>query len=163
MPTEPLILHAVIVPLDKLIAAGISALCIAAVSWFYRASRTGLALRAIADSQSLAGAMGINVQRHFTLTWAIAGVLLTHNLLLREHGRFASHLPRASARSRSAGLVAIRCGVSWRPSLQAAGDQWEFGSHRWLVSGAASAGDLAGAIARARGRQKVDVAIVSII
>ena len=75
LPTEPLILRGVIVPLDKLIAASISALCIAAVSWFYRASRTGLALRAIADSQSLAGAMGINVQRHFTLTWAITGVI----------------------------------------------------------------------------------------
>jgi branched-chain amino acid transport system permease protein len=74
MPAEPLILHGVIVPLDKLIGAGIAALCITAVSWFYRASRTGLALRAIANSQSLAGAMGINVQRHFTLTWAITGV-----------------------------------------------------------------------------------------
>lgn len=64
-----------IVPLDRLIAAGFSSLCIAAVSWFYRASRTGLALRAIADSQSLAGAMGINVQRHLTLTWAITGLI----------------------------------------------------------------------------------------
>jgi len=89
--------------------------------------------------------------------------LATRNLLLRELGRFASLPCPAPARSRSAGLVAIRCGVSWRPYLQAAGGRWEFGSHRWLVSGAASAGDLASAIARARGRQKVDVAIVSII
>lgn len=75
LPTEPLVLNDIIVPLDKLIAASIAALCLACVSWFYRASRTGLALRAIADSQPIAAAMGINVQRHFTLTWAIAGVI----------------------------------------------------------------------------------------
>jgi branched-chain amino acid transport system permease protein len=75
VPAEPVMLYGVIVPLDRLIAAGIAALCIAAVGGFYRASRTGLALRAIADSQSLAGAVGINVQRHFTLTWAITGVI----------------------------------------------------------------------------------------
>ena len=75
MPAEPLMLSGVIVSLDKLIAACIAALCITAVSWFYRASRTGLALRAIADSRSLAGAMGINVQCHFTLTWAITGAI----------------------------------------------------------------------------------------
>ncbi len=75
IPAEPLVLYGVIVPLDKLIAACIAALCIAAVSWFYRVSRTGLALRAIADSQSLAGATGINVPRHFTLTWVITGMI----------------------------------------------------------------------------------------
>jgi branched-chain amino acid transport system permease protein len=63
------------VPLDKLIAACVAAVCIAIVSWFYQASRTGLALRAIADSQSLAMSAGIDVQRHFTLIWAIAGMI----------------------------------------------------------------------------------------
>jgi branched-subunit amino acid ABC-type transport system permease component len=47
----------------------LSALCNAVT---YHVSRTGLALRAIADSQSLAEAMGINVQRRFTLTWQLA-------------------------------------------------------------------------------------------
>src|SRR5262249_30351538 len=64
-----------IVPLDKLVAASIATLCIAIVGWFYRASRTGLALRAVADNQLLAVAMGINVQRYFILTWAITGVI----------------------------------------------------------------------------------------
>ena len=75
LPSEPLIVQGVIVPLDKLIAAGVAAVCIAIVSWFYRMSRTGLALRAIADDQLVAMAVGINVQRHFTLTWAIAGMI----------------------------------------------------------------------------------------
>jgi branched-chain amino acid transport system permease protein len=75
LPSEPLIVQGIIVPLDKLIAACAAAICIAFVSWFYQASRTGLALRAIADDQSLAMSAGINVQRHFTLTWAIAGMI----------------------------------------------------------------------------------------
>ena len=75
LPSEPLIVQGIIVPLDKLIAACVAAVCIAIVSWFYQASRTGLALRAIADSQSLAMSAGIDVQRHFTLTLAIAGML----------------------------------------------------------------------------------------
>ena len=57
------------------VAAAVAALCIAVVSWFYQASRTGLALRAIADDQPLAMSAGIDVQRYFTLTWAIAGVI----------------------------------------------------------------------------------------
>jgi branched-chain amino acid transport system permease protein len=65
----------VIVPLDKLVAAAIASLCVATVSWFYHASRPGIALRALADNQPLAAAVGINVQRYLTLTWAIAGVV----------------------------------------------------------------------------------------
>ena len=75
LPSEPLIVQGVIVPLDKLTAACVAASCIAIVGWFYQASRTGLALRAIADDQSLAMSAGIDVQRHFTLTWAIAGMI----------------------------------------------------------------------------------------
>ena len=66
LPSEALIVRGVIVPLDKLTAAAVAALCIVIVSWFYQASRTGLALRAIADDQSLAMSAGIDVQRHFT-------------------------------------------------------------------------------------------------
>jgi branched-chain amino acid transport system permease protein len=75
LPSEPLILHGVIVPLDKLIAAAIASLCIAVVGWFYHASRPGIALRAVADNQLLAAAAGVNVQRYLTLSWAIAGVI----------------------------------------------------------------------------------------
>jgi branched-chain amino acid transport system permease protein len=75
LSSEPLIVQGVIVPRDKLLAAGVAAVCIAIVSWFYRTSRTGLALRAVADDQLVAMAVGINVQRYFTLTWAIAGMI----------------------------------------------------------------------------------------
>jgi branched-chain amino acid transport system permease protein len=72
---DPLMAWGVMVPPDKMIGAGVAALCVTVVTWFYYASRTGLALRAIADNQSLAMSVGINVHRHFTLTWAIAGVI----------------------------------------------------------------------------------------
>jgi branched-chain amino acid transport system permease protein len=75
LPSEPLNPHGVIVPLDKLIAAVIASLCIAVVSWFYHASRLGIALRAVSDDLLLAAAAGINVQRYLTLAWAIAGVI----------------------------------------------------------------------------------------
>jgi branched-chain amino acid transport system permease protein len=35
----------------------------------------GIAMRAVADSQQVAMAMGINVQRYFALAWAMAGIV----------------------------------------------------------------------------------------
>ena len=74
---EPLVLHGVYVSPDRLVVAAIASICIVLVSWFFRRSRTGVALRAIADDQQIAMAMGIDVQRHFAITWALAGVLST--------------------------------------------------------------------------------------
>jgi branched-chain amino acid transport system permease protein len=60
---------------DKLVAALISAVCVGGVSWFFHYSRTGIALRAIADDQQAALASGIDVQQHFALVWAATGVI----------------------------------------------------------------------------------------
>jgi branched-chain amino acid transport system permease protein len=35
----------------------------------------GIAMRAVADNQQVAMAMGINVQRYFALAWAMAGIV----------------------------------------------------------------------------------------
>ena len=75
LPADPLVLDGVIVPLDKLLAAGVAVTVVAAATAYLRWSRTGLALRAIADDQQVAQAMGIDVQRHFALTWSLVGVL----------------------------------------------------------------------------------------
>jgi branched-chain amino acid transport system permease protein len=75
LPADPLVLDGVIVPLDKLLAAAVAALVVAAVTGYLRWSRTGLALRAIADDQQVALAMGIDVHRHFAITWSVVGVL----------------------------------------------------------------------------------------
>ena len=42
---------------------------------FYRYSRTGLALQALADDRQTAMSVGIDVDRHLLIVWAIAGVI----------------------------------------------------------------------------------------
>jgi branched-chain amino acid transport system permease protein len=46
-----------------------------ALSWFFKKSRMGVAMRAVADNQQVAQAMGINVERYFALAWAMAGIV----------------------------------------------------------------------------------------
>jgi branched-chain amino acid transport system permease protein len=75
VPPEPLDVHGVLVPAERLVAAAIAIVSIALVTALFRFSRTGLALRAIADDQQVALAMGIDVQAHVALTWALVGVL----------------------------------------------------------------------------------------
>jgi branched-chain amino acid transport system permease protein len=65
----------VVIAADKLVAAMIAALGIAAVTWFFARSRTGLALRAIADDATVAMASGIDVARHLGIAWALAGAI----------------------------------------------------------------------------------------
>jgi len=75
IPSTTLIFGEVLVSSEKLVAAAVAAVCIAAVAWFFRRSRTGLALRAIADDQQVAMAVGIDVRTHFAITWALVGVI----------------------------------------------------------------------------------------
>jgi len=75
IPTDSVPFFGIDIAGDKLVAALIAALCICVVSWFFHASRTGIALRAIADDQQAALASGIDVQRHFALVWAATGVV----------------------------------------------------------------------------------------
>jgi branched-chain amino acid transport system permease protein len=71
----PLDLGQVIVSRIQLVGAAVSIAFLAAFSWFFLKSRVGIAMRAVADSQQVAMAMGINVQRYFALAWAMAGVV----------------------------------------------------------------------------------------
>jgi len=73
LPT-PTILGVSVAP-EKLLAAAVAVVCITVVTWFFRATRTGLALRAMADDQQTALAVGIDVHHHLGLTWAMAGAL----------------------------------------------------------------------------------------
>jgi len=72
---EPLVVGGVPLSIDKLVAAAFATVCIAALSWFFHGSRTGLALRAVASDQQVALAVGIDLHRHFAITWALVGVL----------------------------------------------------------------------------------------
>lgn len=75
IPPEPLAWKGVLVSTEKLVAAGVAAVAVGVTACAFRWSRTGLALRAIADDQQVALAMGIDVQRHFAITWGLVGVL----------------------------------------------------------------------------------------
>jgi len=72
---EPLLLPGISVSPEKLVTAAIAAAGVALVTWFYQRSRTGVALRAIADDPQAASAAGINVHRQFALLWAVTGVI----------------------------------------------------------------------------------------
>lgn len=72
-----------IVPTDRLVAIAIAAVVFAGFGAFFRWSRHGVAMRAVADDAQAALMQGISVTRIFALAWAmaaasavIAGVLL---------------------------------------------------------------------------------------
>lgn len=75
LPPDPFDVLGVLIAAEKLLAAVVAVVCIAGVGAFFRFTRTGLALRAIADDQQVALAMGIDVPGHLAITWAMAGVL----------------------------------------------------------------------------------------
>lgn len=77
MPVEdaPIIWGPLFISPIQLIGAGVAVLFLAGFTWFFLKSRMGVAMRAVADNQQVAMAMGINVERYFALAWAMAGVV----------------------------------------------------------------------------------------
>jgi branched-chain amino acid transport system permease protein len=75
IPTDPLVVNDLRIPADKLVAALIAAMSIALVAWFHQRSRTGVTLRAIADDQQVAMAVGIDVNRQLLIVWCMAGAV----------------------------------------------------------------------------------------
>jgi branched-chain amino acid transport system permease protein len=72
---EPIMLGPVMLSPVQLVGAGVSIVFLAIFTWFFLKSRIGIAMRAVADSQQVAMAMGIDVRRYFALAWAMAGVV----------------------------------------------------------------------------------------
>ena len=72
---DPMTVMGVAVAPAKLIAAVAAVVSIAAVSWLYHGSRVGLALRALADDQQAATAVGIDAHHSLAIAWALLGVL----------------------------------------------------------------------------------------
>jgi branched-chain amino acid transport system permease protein len=75
LPDEPFILGPLFIPPIQLVGGVVSLLFLAAFGYFFLKSRKGIAMRAVADNQQVAMAMGINVQRYFGLAWAMTGVV----------------------------------------------------------------------------------------
>jgi branched-chain amino acid transport system permease protein len=75
IPDEPFVWGPLFVPPIQLLGALVSLAFLAIFGWFFLKSRKGIAMRAVADNQQVAMAMGINVQRYFALAWAMTGVV----------------------------------------------------------------------------------------
>jgi branched-chain amino acid transport system permease protein len=73
----PIEVFGLLVKLIAVVGAIISILFLAGFSFVFLRSRIGIALRAVADNQTVAQGMGIDVRRYFALTWVTAGVVAT--------------------------------------------------------------------------------------
>lgn len=72
---EPFVVFNIPISPVSLLAAGVSLVFLAGFGVFFLRSRVGIAMRAIADDQPAALAMGINVGRYFGLAWGMAGIV----------------------------------------------------------------------------------------
>jgi branched-chain amino acid transport system permease protein len=75
VPDEPIFLGPFFLTPIQLVGAGVSLLFLAAFGWFFMKSRKGIAMRAVANNQQVAMAMGIHVERYFALAWAMTGIV----------------------------------------------------------------------------------------
>ena len=75
IPEEPLMIFDIAVPISRLVALAVAIVAIVAVAAFFRWTRTGVALRALADDQEVALSVGIDVNRHLAITWGLVGLL----------------------------------------------------------------------------------------
>jgi branched-chain amino acid transport system permease protein len=72
---EPISIGPASLPPIQVLGAAVAVMFFVAFSWFFKKSRMGVAMRAVADNQQVAQAMGINVERYFALAWAMTGVV----------------------------------------------------------------------------------------
>jgi branched-chain amino acid transport system permease protein len=72
---SPIVFGPIFLPPIQVLGVIVTLLCLAIFSWFFLKSRMGVAMRAVADNQQVAMAMGINVERYFALAWAMAGIV----------------------------------------------------------------------------------------
>jgi len=75
IPDNPFFIGPVMLPPIDLVGAVVSVVFFAGFTWFFLRTRMGLAMRAVADNQQVASAMGIDVRRYAALAWAMTGVV----------------------------------------------------------------------------------------
>lgn len=72
---DPIAIGPASLPPIQVVGAVVAVLFFLGFTWFFKKSRMGVAMRAVADNQQVAQAMGINVERYFALAWAMAGIV----------------------------------------------------------------------------------------
>ena len=79
MPKDPIFVldnlfeGGLLLSLEDLYAAGVAALLVAALSVFFQKTKTGRALRAVADDHQAAQSIGIPLSRIWVIVWSVAG------------------------------------------------------------------------------------------
>ncbi|MGH7042487.1 MAG: branched-chain amino acid ABC transporter permease, partial [Acetobacteraceae bacterium] len=71
----PIFIGPIMLPPIDLVGAVVSVIFFIVFSWFFLHTRMGLAMRAVANDQQVASAMGIDVRRYFALAWAMTGIV----------------------------------------------------------------------------------------
>ncbi|WP_394820737.1 branched-chain amino acid ABC transporter permease [Pendulispora albinea] len=93
LPAGSISLAGAHVPLDRVVAVAVAALVLSAFSAFFRWSRHGVAMRAVADDQQAALMQGISVTRIFALAWALGAVsALIGGILLADISELSQNL-----------------------------------------------------------------------
>ncbi|RSM56730.1 branched-chain amino acid ABC transporter permease [Actinoplanes sp. ATCC 53533] len=93
LPAGTVTIAGATVPLDRIFAVAIAVVVLTAVTVFFRFSRHGIAMRAVADDQQAALAQGISVRRIFALAWAMAAVsALIAGILLADIAEVSQNL-----------------------------------------------------------------------
>ncbi len=72
---DPINIGLASLPPIQVLGAAVAVLFFLAFSWFFKKARMGVAMRAVADNQQVAQAMGINVERYFAIAWAMTGIV----------------------------------------------------------------------------------------
>jgi branched-chain amino acid transport system permease protein len=79
MPKDPLVVldswfdGGVLLSSEDLAAAGVAAVLVAALAFFFQKTATGRGLRAVADDATAAQSVGIELSRMWVLVWSVAG------------------------------------------------------------------------------------------
>ncbi len=74
IPSQPVKILSATVGADRLWAIAIAIVLLISISLFFRRSREGIAMRAVADDQQASLSMGISVKKIFSWAWSIAAV-----------------------------------------------------------------------------------------
>ncbi len=74
-PAEPLKFGTIVVSQVYVYSVFFAVLCLVLFNLYFRFSRSGIAMRAVANDQQAAQSMGISIKKIFAIAWAIAAVV----------------------------------------------------------------------------------------
>lgn len=60
---------------SALVGTGLIVMVVLGLAWFFRATRAGLLMTAVAESHQVARSLGVDVRRSIAASWAVAGIV----------------------------------------------------------------------------------------